>query len=423
MKLRSGAVPRAATLRNLTEKPKGVEKTPKKKKERAKAPKKVAKLEKPLSELTKEWTHIPVVDIEAYVNRSSEVRLEEVANGKVPGKIKRPMNAFMLYRKAYQNRTKDWCLHNNHQVVSQVCGDSWPLEPEHIRTQFNEWAKLERSNHQLAHPGYKFTPAKPRNSQVNNKRKFDGEHGEGSDLDDFDWTTGKATSRSRSRARTPMLDPDADYQPSRVVYHPYPAVSAQRMVPSQNRSAFQYTNPGKPLPAPYEVGMMANGLYYQQSVQPTQHRHLHGRGGIEDVVMHKTVSPSQHMQHTPPIDHLPPQYTPPPQHHQQPSPPPAMLEQYHEPPQSFEQHIDPLLLPADGLYDVELHNNPLFLNSGFDMGWNHDPASQQYNGPFAQFEDGLPLVDEQADFLHGAEENWNIKSMPEDESWLDPLEA
>ena len=420
MNLLSGAVPRGATLRSLTEKPKGVEKTPKRKKDRAKAPKKVAKLDKPLSELTKDWTHIPVVDIEAYVNRSSEVRLEEVANGKPPGKIKRPMNAFMLYRKAYQNRTKDWCLHNNHQVVSQVCGDSWPLEPEHVRIQFNEWATLERANHQLAHPGYKFTPAKPKN---NPKKKDENENGEGSDHGDFDWSTGKGSSRNRSRAKTPMPDPDADYQHARVVYHSYPAVSAQRMVPSQNMSAFQYTNPGKPLPAPYEVGMLANGLYYQQSIQPTQHRHMLGRGGIEDVVMHKTPSPSQHMQHTPPLDNIPPQYSPPPQHHQQPSPPPAMLEQYHEPPPSFELQIDPLLLPADGLYDVELHNNPLFLNNEFDMGWDPNLNSHPYNGPFATFEEGLPLADHQNEFLHGADDNWNIKSMPEDESWLDPLEA
>lgn len=70
------------------------------KKEKIKAEKKVAKLQQPLSVLTKDWKHVPVVDIEAYVNRSAEVRRKEVEEGKVPGKVKRPMNSFMLYRKA-----------------------------------------------------------------------------------------------------------------------------------------------------------------------------------------------------------------------------------------------------------------------------------------------------------------------------------
>ena len=70
------------------------------KKEKVKAEHRIARLEKPLSELTRTWTHVPVVDIDAYVNRSAEIRRQEVEEGKNPGKVKRPMNSFMLYRKA-----------------------------------------------------------------------------------------------------------------------------------------------------------------------------------------------------------------------------------------------------------------------------------------------------------------------------------
>lgn len=123
------------TNRALSPKPR-----PKKvKKEKIKIENRTSKLDEPLSILTRDWTHVPVVDIDAYVNRSAETRRQEVEEGKNPGKVKRPMNSFMLYRKAYQNRTKSWCLQNNHQIVSQVCGDSWPLEPENVRAQFNEW--------------------------------------------------------------------------------------------------------------------------------------------------------------------------------------------------------------------------------------------------------------------------------------------
>ena len=156
------------------------------KKEKVKAEKKVAKLERPLSELTKHWKHVPVADIETYVNRSAEDRRKEVEEGKIPGKVKRPMNSFMLYRKAYQNRTKDWCLQNNHQVVSQVCGDSWPLEADEVKEQFSEWARIERINHQNAFPGYKFSPQKPGTAKPPKRKQSVEPDSDQSDLDDFE---------------------------------------------------------------------------------------------------------------------------------------------------------------------------------------------------------------------------------------------
>ncbi|KAK8168691.1 high mobility group box domain-containing protein, partial [Phyllosticta citrichinensis] len=96
--------------------------------------------------------------MEEWVNRSESVRREEVA--KRHGYITRPMNSFMLYRSAYADRTKIWCLQNNHQVVSSVSGESWPMEPPEVREHYNDLAKLERLNHQKAHPEYKFCPTK-----------------------------------------------------------------------------------------------------------------------------------------------------------------------------------------------------------------------------------------------------------------------
>ncbi|TAQ87799.1 hypothetical protein B7494_g3871 [Chlorociboria aeruginascens] len=124
-------------------------------------------LTQPLSILTKDFTHIPIVDIAAFVNRSLRKRQREVEKTlktKNPGKVKRPMNSFMLYRKAYQHRAKDFCLQHNHQLVSQVCGASWPLEPADVRDQFVEWARIEKVNHEKAHPGYKFTPKRPKDT-------------------------------------------------------------------------------------------------------------------------------------------------------------------------------------------------------------------------------------------------------------------
>ncbi|KAI5292962.1 hypothetical protein KEM55_007389, partial [Ascosphaera atra] len=112
----------------------------------------------PLSELTKHMDHIPLRNMEAHVNRSLETRLEEVE--KKNGKIARPMNSFMLYRSAYAERTKEWCSKNNHQIVSSVSGQSWPLEPPEVRDKYEKLAVIDRENHKKAHPNYKFAPNK-----------------------------------------------------------------------------------------------------------------------------------------------------------------------------------------------------------------------------------------------------------------------
>ncbi len=122
-----------------------VSKSPKPKKAKVgkgSAPKTV-KLEGPLSILTDGMT-IPVRDMEEWVNRPTEVREKEVE--KRNGYVTRPMNSFMLYRSAYAERTKMWCAQNNHQVVSSVSGESWPMEPPEVREQYN---KLPQPNEQI----------------------------------------------------------------------------------------------------------------------------------------------------------------------------------------------------------------------------------------------------------------------------------
>jgi hypothetical protein len=270
--------------------------TPKKKtgKDRPKAVKKSPHLAGPMSEVTKE-SNIPVIDIGAYVHRSTEERIKEVSAGKTPGKIKRPMNAFMLYRKAYQNRAKEWCSQHNHQVVSQVCGDSWPLEPDHVRAQFTEWAKIERDNHQKAHPSYKFTPSKPHKPKpITGKRGRDEEE-EGEDLEDPDWHGSK-----RMRRTPTPLDRDHEYQHSRSLYH---GGGYQQ----HNRSTFHATNPGKQVPPAYDGHASAGGHYYQ-TMQVRD-------GAVEHVMYKKTPSPAM-MHHQHPGGYDMGAYGPPPPHMQ-----------------------------------------------------------------------------------------------------------
>ena len=148
---------------------------------------KTPKLDAPLSELTKDM-EIPVRDMVAWVNRSDEERQAEVE--KRNGYIARPMNSFMLYRSAFAERTKQWCLQNNHQVVSLVSGESWPMESEDVREHYNNLARIERENHARAHPSYKFSPSKtPAAAKKKRSDYMSDEDDEGNETDsgDPDW--------------------------------------------------------------------------------------------------------------------------------------------------------------------------------------------------------------------------------------------
>ncbi|KAI1154848.1 hypothetical protein F4825DRAFT_448094 [Nemania diffusa] len=310
----------------------------------------------PLSRLVKDITHIADTDIEAYVNRSPDDRRREVAQSKT-GKVKRPMNAFMLYRKAYQNRTKEWKRlddirkkeesasegkpekgHDNHQVISQVCGKSWNMEPQELRDQYDEWAKIERNNHKDAFPDYKFAPAKSKtkkptgggggsNGSRHGDRDSDEDNASNLDAYDFnDWP--QPGSGPPSRATMRYGEGDGEYMmppgyPHSTYTSPSPGLQAARLPPGyqaqmhhvqSHPSSFQYSNPGKPRPADY--GTLAQGQYYQQSTEFAQHPYSHYGGGapygihhqgmpamVENVYINKTNSPASSFHNSPVLDH------------------------------------------------------------------------------------------------------------------------
>ena len=112
--------------------------------------------DKALSEAALALPHISVANVAAFASRSVEVRQNEA---KSAGKVKRPLNAFMLYRKAYQNVAKTRCTRNNHQQVSSICGESWNhRESSDVVDKFNAWASLEKDMHEQAFPNYKYDP-------------------------------------------------------------------------------------------------------------------------------------------------------------------------------------------------------------------------------------------------------------------------
>lgn len=114
------------------------------------------KFQKPLSELTEHLTHIPIRDMEDWVHRPTEIRHRQASG--MNGKVARPMNCFMLYRSAYADRTKECFSLHNHQWVSQLTGKSWTFETPEIKRKYRRLASIEKINHAIAHPFYKFAP-------------------------------------------------------------------------------------------------------------------------------------------------------------------------------------------------------------------------------------------------------------------------
>ncbi len=420
MTTRSGrAIIRPSTATTLT-RPARVEKqTPK---ARAKKRKRVIgdafpepssiSLRDPLSELVKNITTIVDTDIEAYVNRSPEERRLEVATSKT-GKVKRPMNAFMLYRKAYQNRTKEWKRlddirrkeesasegkpekgHDNHQVISQVCGISWNIEPQDLRDQYDEWAKIERNNHKLAFPDYKFAPAKSKVKKSAAAGDGGGRHGDrdsdddnASNLDAYEWGQFSSGPPSRNATRSArFMDPmeDADYvlppgYPGSVYTSPSPGLQAARLPPGYvaqapmhhhhppHPSSFQYSNPGKQRPADYGSAL-GPGQYYQQNTEFTQQAYPQPYGGgygvhhqqgmpafVENVFINKTNSPAPSFHNSPVLDHHHPYnelmgasgpYAPPISHPHPHAAMPPHLQSQHLQRHAAEHQIDPSLMAA-----------------------------------------------------------------------------
>ncbi|ERS98023.1 hypothetical protein HMPREF1624_06196 [Sporothrix schenckii ATCC 58251] len=366
-------------------------------------------IDQPLSILTKEWD-MPIVDIEAYVHRSADERHEEVEHGKEPGKVKRAMNAFMLYRKAYQNRAKKWAHQSKHQIVSKVCAQSWFIEPDNVRQQFNKWAVIERDNHRKAHPEYKFTPSKPR-------KKGKDEFGEDSGVDD-DWeASGHRDPKHRSTSRTPIMDPHGGpYGP------PYSTVAvpdAQSYGAYHHRHPQQLANPARHTPTPYDTEdyhVAGPGIHYRHI--PTGHHHQ-----LENMVYTNTaqqgmgvgLGPAQHSTGYQSFEYNA-QYAsqaPVAAHHHR---------SHGHPAGGVGQQIDPSLMSRDGIPQYDL-SNPVLTTGGLgESQWQptlHTGAdtNEIYAGPYlAEVEETL-IPDNHLQYLQGDNESWKVDSVNEAGNW------
>lgn len=377
------------------------------------ATKESSTIDQPLSILTKDWD-LPIVDIEAYVHRSADERHEEVDRGKVPGKVKRAMNAFMLYRKAYQDRAKKWAQQSNHQVVSKVCGHSWSIEPDNVRRQFNDWAVIERDNHRKAHPEYKFTPSKPR-------KKGKDEFGEDSDVDNPDWdASGRRDPKYRAPSRTPMVDPHGG--PYGV--YPYSTVAAPDAQPYgayHQRHPQHVTHPARHTPTPYDTDEYAGpGPVMHYRHLPTGHHHQLDNMMYANTAQQNIGVSLSHAHHPTGHQHfdLNAQYST--------HPPPVNAAPHHRshghPAGGMGQQIDPSLMSRDGMPQYDMSNPVLAAGGLGDSQWQpglhgSTDTNEMYAGPYlAEVEESL-IPETHLQYLQGDSESWKVDSVNENDDW------
>ncbi|KAJ5288367.1 hypothetical protein PENANT_c056G09121 [Penicillium antarcticum] len=107
---------------------------------------------RPLSDILSDEVSVPVRDMHSWVHRSCADRMEEARK---KGKITRPMNAFMLYRFAYNGLVKEYLRQSNHRndgkAISKAIGLGWRNESTIIRCIFQDLANTERHQHSTIH--------------------------------------------------------------------------------------------------------------------------------------------------------------------------------------------------------------------------------------------------------------------------------
>ena len=104
-----------------------------------------------------------IIDPVAYADRSIEERRQK---SRKEGKIARPLNSYMLYRKAYQQVARRVLSNDQQQFASRIVGESWNRwEPKHVKAKFRDLAKTDHKKHHEAFPSYKYTPTQGRSAK------------------------------------------------------------------------------------------------------------------------------------------------------------------------------------------------------------------------------------------------------------------
>ncbi|KAJ2992703.1 hypothetical protein HDV02_002902 [Globomyces sp. JEL0801] len=77
-----------------------------------------------------------------------------------PNHVRKPMNAFMLYRKHIKDKIiKDHNVNKSHEI-SKLAGEAWAKESTQVREKFQKESQDIFAQHLIDHPGYSFASRK-----------------------------------------------------------------------------------------------------------------------------------------------------------------------------------------------------------------------------------------------------------------------
>jgi hypothetical protein len=142
--------------------------------------------------------NIDVRDMEQYVRRGTAQRIKEKeAKGDRDGR--RPQNAFVLYRTAYQHVVGLACNEVKQNNISVEVGKSWHCETHEVKERFRALADIEKVEHALAFGVKKYNPKK---KQADGKRSLADRKASGSK---------RAKASRTADLRAPPRSPEPSY--------------------------------------------------------------------------------------------------------------------------------------------------------------------------------------------------------------------
>ncbi|KAM0249193.1 hypothetical protein ACHAQJ_009137 [Trichoderma viride] len=337
-------------------------------------------LGKALSEVAAETPHIVVPNAADFATRSIEVRREEATSA---GKVKRPLNAFMLYRKSYQNVAKTCCTKNNHQQVSTVCGDSWTnCEPAEVVSEFNRLAIVERQMHEEAFPNYKYDP-------LHSKKGEDKDMAPSlpQDSSDFGHMIGRASTRENKTKRKKKDLPEY-YEPLHSNNERYPQTINEQQLAFLTRPVASHTYWTPP-------ALQAHSTPYYEE----QHTYLdpgsfqvHHMWSGEDSLPSRNTRPASHGLYGDTMGHS-----------------------FHLP----ELFIDPALLPHQPITVYGLPNGG---SHAAQERWHQGPSEMPHTEAMLP---GLDMGGSCDAYLRGTESDWKVEQFEEPsqfEDWMSQID-
>ena len=139
--------------------------------------------------------------MESYIRRPKELREQEWMNRRHFSKTSRPLNIFLLYRKAVSERAKKCTGGASYPEISKVAGASWKNESSQIRNLFKHYAKLEKKYHKKAFSDYQIYSKRTQSTEASNgKRKGRGDEDQ-SDCDNDSQYLGYSTRKKKAKIR------------------------------------------------------------------------------------------------------------------------------------------------------------------------------------------------------------------------------